>query len=113
MMRRRIAVALFTLAAVFLAIDAEFHNVLAVLLATLLAATTLFFAWRRRGDPDTNLIAAALAVSSYWVALALSITGLPIDLVAASVTMLVVALATWLGVAPRDPRHVMRANSKR
>src|SRR5262245_37810344 len=98
---------------------AKFHNAQTMLLGTLLAGMTLSFTWRSRVDPNTNLMAAA----AYWVALCLSITfpgtafldpefdnpsrhvlGLPGNLFVAIVSLLVIALAAWLGFTRRAPR---------
>lgn len=108
---------------------AKFHNAQTMLLGTLLAGMTLFFTWHRRGDPDTNMIAAALAAAAYWVALVLSITfpgtaflepefddpsryilGLPGNLFVAIVSLLVVALAAWLGFTRRDPQQMAQVS---
>jgi hypothetical protein len=108
---------------------AKFHNAQTMLLGTLLAGMTLFFTWRRRGDPDTNMIAAAPAAAAYWVVLVLSITfpgtaflepefddpsryilGLPGNLFVAIVSLLVVALAAWLGFTRRDPQQMAQVS---
>src|SRR5215813_2942420 len=142
MTRRRVSVASFTFISIFLAVSAyaadwnethiynlrlpppvKFHNAQTMLLGTLLAGMTLFFTWRSRVDPDTNLMAAAMTAAAYWVALCLSITfpgtafldpefdnhsrhvlGLPGNLFVAIVSLLVIALASWLGFTRRAPR---------
>lgn len=144
MTRRRVSVALFTFISLLLAVSAyaadwnethiynprwpphaKFHDAQTMLLGTLLSGMTLFFTWRRRGDPNTNLMAAAMTAAAYWVALCLSVTfpgaafldpefddpsrhilGLPGNLFVAIVSILVVALATWLGFARRAPRRM-------
>lgn len=148
MTRRRVSVALFTFISIFLTVSAyaadwnethiynprwpphaKFHDAQTMLLGTLLAGMTLFFTWRRRGDPDTNLIAAAMAAAAYWVALGLSITfpgvafldpefddpsryvlGLPGNLFVAIVSLLVIALAAWLGFTHRAPRRMAQVS---
>jgi uncharacterized protein DUF6640 len=148
MTRRRVSVALFTFISIFLAVSAyaadwnethiynprwpphaKFHDAQTMLLGTLLAGMTLFFTWRRRGDPDANLMAAAMAAAAYWVALCLSITfpgtafldpefddpsrhvlGLPGNLFVAIVSLLVIALAAWLGLTHHAPRRMAQAS---
>jgi hypothetical protein len=80
---------------------------------------------RRRGDSETNLIAATGAAAAYWVALGLSILfrgtayldpesdrpnhyvlGLPGNLFAAIAMLVIVFLAAYLGFTHRDPPQV-------
>lgn len=46
---------------------ARFHNGQTMSVGVLLGLAALFFTWRRKGDAVTNLIAAALFASFYWV----------------------------------------------
>lgn len=88
---RRIGLGLLTLVAVFTAVSpyladwnhthiynpnwpphAKFHNAQTMSMAVIVAIGTLFFAWRRRGDASTNLIAAAAFASTYWASQAIA-----------------------------------------
>jgi hypothetical protein len=148
MTRRRVSVALFTFISIFLAVSAyaadwnethiynprwpphaKFHDAQTMLLGTMLAGMTLFFTWRRRGAPDTNLMAATMAAAAYWVTLCLSVTfpgtafldpefddpgrhvlGLPGNLFVAITSLLVIALAAWLGFTHRAAERVAQVS---
>src|SRR5260370_39712555 len=46
---------------------AKFHNAQTMAMAVALAVASLYFAWRKRGDASTNVLAAAIFGAVYWV----------------------------------------------
>lgn len=46
---------------------AKFHNAQTMAMAAVLAFTSLYFVWRKRGDASTNMLAAAILSTVYWV----------------------------------------------
>jgi hypothetical protein len=46
---------------------AKFHNGQTLAMGSLLGLGTLFFLWRPRGEPSTNLLAAGTLAALYWV----------------------------------------------
>ena len=51
---------------------AKFHNGQTMAVGVLLGIAALFFTWRRKGDARTNLMAAAMFASFYWVSQAMA-----------------------------------------
>lgn len=45
---------------------AKFHDAQTMAAGVVLGLTSLFFAWRRAGDPATNVLAAAVAGCTLW-----------------------------------------------
>ena len=46
---------------------AKFHNAHTMAMAAALAVASFYFTWRKRGDPSTNVLAAAIFGAVYWV----------------------------------------------
>lgn len=46
---------------------AKFHNGQTMAMGLLLGLATLYFLWRRRGAPSTNLLSAGILLAIYWV----------------------------------------------
>ena len=46
---------------------AKFHNAQTMAMAAALAVASFYFTWRKRGDPPTNVLAAAIFGAVYWV----------------------------------------------
>jgi hypothetical protein len=51
---------------------ARFHNGQTMSVGVLLGLAALYFAWRRKGDPRTNLVAAGLFDAFYWISQAMA-----------------------------------------
>ncbi|HEY0793621.1 MAG TPA: DUF6640 family protein [Chthoniobacterales bacterium] len=51
---------------------AKFHNGQTMAVGVLLGRAAAFFTWRRKGDARTNLMAAAMFASFYWVSQAMA-----------------------------------------
>jgi uncharacterized protein DUF6640 len=111
---------------------AKFHNGQTLAFGVLLAAATIFFAWRRAGDRQTNLLAAAITGGvTYWAqAAAFAFPGVAWtdpELLKPGQSLhdfgpqvyfeifgsLVIALAAWLAWPPKADEHLPTAGPYR
>jgi hypothetical protein len=111
---------------------AKFHNGQTLAFGVLLAAATIFFAWRRAGDRRTNLLAAAMTGGvTYWAQAAAftfpgiawtdpeflkpgqSLDGFGPQVYFEIFGTLVIVLAAWLAWPPKADEHLPAASRHR